>query len=178
MALFDTLSENHVQLINQLKSLVAKDISQDDMLSSVFDNLLFHLELEETFLYPFLDSTAETKALAERTLREHVAIRCLIKELFQDNLKSQTLKSKVEVFLDSVQAQEAITELFQGQLESRKVQDKIVILQDAIRRHFDKEEREVFPLAQRLLPLEVQQKIKAEMQQIKRFRKEEEQSIS
>ncbi len=173
MDLFNSLAKSHSQLVKQLDSLQSGDISQENAFSSIFDNLLFQMELEEQLLYEPLLRMAETKSTTEKFLKQQLAVKQLIGELFQDERHSKNLQRKVNVFLDSEEAQSAIHELFQGELESRKVQDKITLLQEAIKRHFEKEEKELFPLAHRLLPVQAQHEIKAGLQQKQHDRKQE-----
>ncbi len=173
MGLFDSLTQEHRDLLQKLQLLVAAEISEPEAFTHIFDNLLFHMEIEESILYPPLKLLPKTKQAVENAIKAHIAIRYLIKALFQNELKSKNLQKRVEIYLDSPAAQEAINELFQGKLEYSKVQNKIAYLQEAVKLHFSREEKELFSQARMALPVQEQQSLQEAMQQAIASRKEE-----
>lgn len=120
--MFELLKQDHrrvLQIISQMMKSSGTD--REDLLDELTDELDEHMDIEETYLYPKLESIAETKNVIRDSYEEHKMV------------KNQLAKLQ-EIAVDEDE--------WDNTLQAMK---------ENIDRHVKQEETNTFPLAQKLL---------------------------
>lgn len=120
--MFELLKQDHrrvSQIINQMTKSSGTD--REDLLDELTDELDEHMDIEETYLYPKLESIAETKNIIRDSYEEHKMVKNQLEKL-------QEISVDEDEWDNTLQA-----------------------MKENIDRHVKQEETNTFPLAQKLL---------------------------
>ena len=120
--MFELLKQDHrrvSQIINQMTKSSGTD--REDLLDELTDELDEHMDIEETYLYPKLESIAETKNVIRDSYEEHKMVKNQLAKL-------QEISVDEDEWDNTLQA-----------------------MKENIDRHVKQEETNTFPLAQKLL---------------------------
>ena len=120
--MFELLKQDHrrvSQIINQMMKSSGTD--REDLLDELTDELDEHMDIEETYLYPKLESIAETKNIIRDSYEEHKMVKNQLEKL-------QEISVDEDEWDNTLQA-----------------------MKENIDRHVKQEETNTFPLAQKLL---------------------------
>lgn len=120
--MFELLKQDHrrvSQIINQMMKSSGTD--REDLLDELTDELDEHMDIEETYLYPKLETIAETKNIIRDSYEEHKMIKNQLEKL-------QEISVDEDEWDNTLQA-----------------------MKENIDRHVKQEETNTFPLAQKVL---------------------------
>lgn len=115
MDLFQLLKDDHKKAKQQLESILSKEEIDKKAVQAVCSELLIHMEMEETYLYPVTLKKGEDKEITEEAIEEHKEAKKVIEELLSGRLKETKLKVKVEILQLEIEhhVEEEETELFE-----------------------------------------------------------------
>lgn len=133
MDVFKLLKQDHQEAKMTFRALVSK--SEVDWMETrlLCNKLLLHMEMEETYFYPFMEHYTESRQLTEESKSEHA------------------------------EAKKIIQELLGGRVDNREYKTRLERLETTIVHHIEKEENQMFPLASRKLSEEQLQDIAEKM---------------
>lgn len=120
--LFDLLKQDHRQaesMMQQLSTLPQNE--RETIFLDLHDALLQHMQLEEQFLYPRLQSFQECTSLIQDAMKEHQEAKSFLQQMDRMDINTQE-------FISTLQK-----------------------LQQGVQHHIQEEENKVFPKAQQLL---------------------------
>ena len=120
--MFELLKQDHrrvSQIINEMMKSSGTD--REDLLDELTDELDEHMDIEETYLYPKLETIVETKDIIRDSYEEHKMVKNQLAKL-------QEIPVDEEEWDNTLQA-----------------------IKENIDRHIKQEETNTFPLAQKLL---------------------------
>ena len=120
--MFELLKQDHrrvSQIINEMMKSSGTD--REDLLDELTDELDEHMDIEETYLYPKLETIVETKDIIRDSYEEHKMVKNQLAKL-------QEIPVDEEEWDNTLQA-----------------------MKENIDRHIKQEETNTFPLAQKLL---------------------------
>jgi iron-sulfur cluster repair protein YtfE (RIC family) len=134
MDMFTLLKSDHEKVKKMFEEALAEEEIDKELVNTICEELLMHMEIEEKFLYPVMKKTEEMKNKAEEAVLEHKEGKTVIEALQTSRLTNVKRKVKLEV------------------------------LKLEIEHHVEEEENEVFPELKRLVPQEQLQEIAEKMQ--------------
>lgn len=136
---FDLLKKDH-RLVEELFEKINKAGSEDKSLKlfeQLCDEISLHAELEEKLLYPRFEQARETRALAEESYKEH---------------------DKVKEMIEELKSLAPLSDRFNKKLDEMK-DDQLA--------HIQKEEKELFPLGEKVLSEDELYELGSEIQKMK-----------
>jgi hemerythrin-like domain-containing protein len=115
---FNLLKEEHKEAKDTFKTLLSQETADRHETQVLCQKLLLHMEMEEKYFYPLMESFKATEELSEEAELEHTEAKKFITALQQDK-----------------------------KLDDTEFKVKLEMLQLAIEHHADEEESELFPKA-------------------------------
>lgn len=137
MNFINVLKDEHKEAKSLFKELLKQDSVEAKECETLCKKLLLHMEMEEKFFYPKVKKIQDTKELALEAKLEHEEAKVQITALLKDELDAIETKVKLET------------------------------LQLEIEHHVEEEEKELFPLAEKVLSEKEVQEITEKMMQLK-----------
>lgn len=137
MDIFTLLKEDHRTVTSGLEGYLKTGGKVTRELTMVFEQLTFHLDVEEKFLYPRLENEPETRDIIKESFEEHAEVRKLLKQVGVGNMPEDRLRDIVDTILEELQE------------------------------HIQVEETDLFPKASRILSKQVLTEILESVQQMK-----------
>lgn len=131
------LKDEHKEAKSLFKELLKQDSVEAKSCEVLCKKLLLHMEMEEKYFYPRVKRIQDTQELAMEAKLEHEEAKVQINALLKDKLNEIETKVKLE------------------------------LLQLEIQHHVEEEEKELFPLAEKVLSEKEIQEITEKMVQLK-----------
>lgn len=134
MDVFEILKQDHQEMSQMMSDLLEADEDErEGLFFQLSEELNKHMNLEEKYFYPPLESPEETSDLISDARDEHDEIRQLLQELEEEDIESDEWLSKLEE------------------------------LQEAKDHHVDEEEKELFKQARKVLGTETLREISSKV---------------
>jgi hypothetical protein len=131
------LKQEHKEAKQTLETLLSAEEIDRKEAEELCETLLLHMEMEELYFYPVMESFKETEELSEEAELEHTEAKKIIRALLRTQLEEVEYKVKLET------------------------------LQLEIVHHIEEEESELLPLAQKKLADEQIKQISEQMLTLK-----------
>ncbi len=137
MNFISLLKDEHKEVKSLFKDLLKKESVEAKACETLCKKLLLHMEMEEKYLYPKVKKIKETQELA------------------------------IEAKLEHQEAKVQINSLLKGNLDEIETKVKLETLQLEIEHHVEEEEKELFPLTEKVLSEKEIQAITEKMLELK-----------